>query len=37
VFRGLGVVVAIATGVAGTLFHPRVVLGVEAGAHSGNQ
>lgn len=30
VFRGQGELVAIATRVAGTLFHPRVVLGLEA-------
>ena len=32
VFRGQGELVAIATRVAGTLFHPRVVLGLERGA-----
>ncbi len=31
VFRGQGELVAIATRVAGTLFHPRVVLGLEGG------
>ena len=31
VFRGQGELVAIATRVAGTLFHPRVVLGVDSG------
>ena len=31
VFRGQGELVAIATRVAGTLFHPRVVLGLESG------
>lgn len=37
VFRGQGDLVAIATRVAGTLFHPRVVLGLEPGSISGNK
>jgi tRNA pseudouridine55 synthase len=35
VFRGQGELVAIASRIAGTLFHPRVVLGLEAGPTPG--